>query len=923
MRRSNAPSQRKRFVSPLVQRKDPGTSPPRNGEKKEEAEPAAPVAPKLQNATPSGPSGSGAKTKSSNGFKAPCVEKVIPVASEPTHQAPRFFRVMWYPLAKAKTKNKPKNDGILIIRDGNRATLKDMQDKEIGRTVSYSEKTLSELQNGNTLSFSGKEMEILEVLAADTYTSGAVFVEDSTTNVSAPRNPLATPQAKFKRHFNGRQAPKLPKQAKHSPDTEGAIVLYKPSTAADSCGRELVAVVVDPYLGNVLQPHQVEGVRFMYDCVMGNRGAGLGCILADEMGLGKTLQALTLIWTLLKQGPHGTPVTKKAIVVTPTSLTKNWRDEVVKWLGSARLVPITIGQADPENGTKLKTFYNSPHSPLLIISYDQFRINHEDIVTSTADKVDLVICDEGHRLKNSGAKITKALSSLSTRRRIIITGTPIQNDLDEFFAMVNFCNPGFMDYRKFKDVFVGPILTGRDSSATPEQKLESESRSKALMERTEQFIIRRTKALLQTMLPPRVEEIVFCRLSPLQAVLYKHFLRSNAVSAILRSEKSALALSCIMSLRKLCNHPELIYKYCEGQRNEENQNGFDKALELFPSDFNPEAYQKVHSGKVHAVDSLLHALKDTTSDRVVIVSNFTQTLNVLEKMCIHNKWNYLRMDGKTPNEARQKLIDLFNDQTSDYFVFLLSSKAGNVGFNLVGSNRMVLFDPDWNPANDQQAMGRVWRFGQKRQVWIYRLLSTGTIEEKIFQRQLAKEGLSEAVVDAGLAGNASRTRFSKEELKDIFSYCEDTICDTHEMFGCECMSNTQKSRSRVGKRKVAELSMETVALWNHKLDPATFLDPVLKQAGTDEHVGHVISFLFEKVSGEATDKGVSKERVAKSEACSSACVTKRRRIACKEEDEEEEEEEEEEEAEEEGEGEGEEIEEEDMEEEDRKGKRVV
>jgi len=208
----------------------------------------------------------------------------------------------------------------------------------------------------------------------------------------------------------------------------------------------------------------------------------------------------------------------------------------------------------------------------------------------------------------------------------------------------------------------------------------------------------------------------------------------------------------------------------------------------------------------------------------------------------------LRLDGKTPNAQRQNIVDQFNDKSNDFFVFLLSSKAGGVGFNLVGSNRMVLYDPDWNPANDSQAMGRIWRYGQRKSSWIYRLVSTGTIEEKILQRQMAKEGLFNAVVDANrMTKDSMKMRFTKEDLRDIFSYNEHTLCDTHELFGCHCVDQaagrSRKSHLKVLNQEEQNIAQQEMATWQHCPDASLFKDTLLQSL---EAISEKITFVFQK-----------------------------------------------------------------------------
>ena len=186
------------------------------------------------------------------------------------------------------------------------------------------------------------------------------------------------------------------------------------------------------------------------------------------------------------------------------------------------------------------------------------------------------------------------------------------------------------------------------------------------------------------------------------------------------------------------------------------------------------------SGKFQVLDRMLRIMRTETQDRIVIVSNYTQTLDLVTAMCRENNYPALRLDGSTSSAKRQKLVDQFNDHSVDQFVFLLSSKAGGCGLNLVGGNRLILFDPDWNPATDKQAAARVWRDGQRKRVYIYRFLARGTLEEKVYQRQLSKEGLQTRVVDEKCEAN----KLSSDDLSNLFSLESDTPSDTHDRLRC-------------------------------------------------------------------------------------------------------------------------------------------
>lgn len=631
------------------------------------------------------------------------------------------------------------------------------------------------------------------------------------------------------------------RQPLHDPFEEGALILYSPPelSAHEQLKADLdkqpVHVVVDPVLSKVLRPHQREGVKFMYDCVTGQRiPDNFGCIMADEMGLGKTLQCITLIWTLLRQSPECCPLIDKVVVVTPSSLVKNWYNEVQKWLsGKINCLAIDSG-VKKEIDRQLNQFMTlkggrNPH-PILIISYETFRL-HSTVMHK--GEVGLVICDEGHRLKNSENQTYQALNGLRARRRVLLSGTPIQNDLLEYFSLVHFVNGGILGTaQEFKKRFETPILRGRDADATDEDHKKGQEKLQELADVVNRCIIRRTQALLTKYLPVKVEQVVCCRLTQMQSELYKLLVRSKGFE-VEQDEKTSTTLSFITQLKKLCNHPDLIYEKCL-----QRAPGYDGTLDLFPPNHTTKIVRPELSGKVLVLDRLLALIKAQTSDKVVLVSNYTQTLDLFETLCHQRRYLYVRLDGSMTIKKRAKVVEQFNNPSSPEFIFMLSSKAGGCGLNLIGANRLVMFDPDWNPANDDQAMARCWRDGQKKQCFIYRLIATGTIEEKIFQRQTHKKALSSCVVDKE---EDVERHFSREQLRDLFKLKEDTSSDTHDTFKCKrCVNSIQVRGPPEGSDTNSDLSQ-----WHHSADKRGLVDVVLKGAWDE-----TISFTFHHKSHE-------------------------------------------------------------------------
>ncbi|KAL1470982.1 hypothetical protein MTO96_023903 [Rhipicephalus appendiculatus] len=531
--------------------------------------------------------------------------------------------------------------------------------------------------------------------------------------------------------------------------TSGPRPLHDPDEEA-----RLVHVVVDPVLTKVLRPHQREGVKFMWDCVTGCRIEGsYGCIMADEMGLGKTLQCITLLWTLLRQSPEfATPTITKAIIVTPSSLVKNWHNELSKWLGDrVRSVAIESGskaEIDSEIRSFMTTFGRRVCTPVLILSYETFRLHAAALQSG---EVGLVICDEGHRLKNCENQTYHALNGLQTRRRVLLSGTPIQNDLLEYFSLIHFVNQGILGTaQEFKKKFELPILKSRDSCSTDADRARGQERLEELIGIVNRCLIRRTNALLSRYLPVKMEYIVCCSMTAMQRTWYEQ----------LACMKGTTPLATITLLKKLCNHPSLV-------------------RECFPED-----------------ERMFPVIRSTTDDKVVLISNYTQTLDVFEKLCRERGYGFFRLDGSMTIKKRAKIVASFNMPSSPEFAFMLSSKAGGCGLNLIGANRLVMFDPDWNPANDAQAMARVWRDGQRKPCFVYRLVCSGSIEEKILQRQTHKKALSSCVVDS--EEDVAR-HFSAADLRDLFRLdAEEVRSSTHESLSCRRCVNGIEARPPSG-----------------------------------------------------------------------------------------------------------------------------
>jgi DNA repair and recombination protein RAD54 and RAD54-like protein len=603
--------------------------------------------------------------------------------------------------------------------------------------------------------------------------------------------------------------------------------------------RPKVPVVIDPKLAKVLRPHQIEGVKFMYKCVTGMiEEKANGCIMADEMGLGKTLQCITLMWTLLKQSPDaGKPTIQKAVIACPSSLVRNWANELVKWLGPDAITPFAIdGKASKEELTsQLRQWAiasgRAVTRPVIIVSYETLRLNVEELKNT---QIGLMLCDEGHRLKNGDSQTFTALNSLNVSRRVILSGTPIQNDLSEYFSLISFANPDLLGTRlEFRKRYELPILKGRDAAGTDADRQKGDDCLKELLTIVNKFIIRRTNDILSKYLPVKYEHVVFCNLAPFQLDLYNYFISSPDIKALLRG-KGSQPLKAIGMLKKLCNHPDLLNL----------SDDLPGCEQFFPDDYIPKQargrdrdVKPWYSGKMQVLDRMLARIRQDTNDKIVLISNYTQTLDVFDKLCRCRGYGSLRLDGTMNVTKRQKLVDKFNDPDGEEFVFLLSSKAGGCGLNLIGANRLVLFDPDWNPAADQQALARVWRDGQKKDCFVYRFIATGTIEEKIFQRQSHKQSLSSCVVDS--AEDVER-HFTLDSLRELFQYHGKTTSDTHDTFKCKrCKPDGEQFL------KAPAMLYGDTSTWNHFTNEGLqpIQDLLLRQEFGEKEVSAVFQYI--------------------------------------------------------------------------------
>ncbi|KAG6813679.1 hypothetical protein H0H92_008527 [Tricholoma furcatifolium] len=604
-------------------------------------------------------------------------------------------------------------------------------------------------------------------------------VEDDHNGNDQPSEKLYEQISKFVSPTSFYAAPiaKKPKGPLHDPDAEDAIVMKAPT-------KEHIKKF------NKKQGSAHSFCRDRPNLIASNAASSKRRILsfvpqtpkAADRGLGKTFQTIALVWTLLRQNPYAssTPVVQKVLIVCPVSLVNNWKAEFHKWLGRDRIGVVTCDK-DKKNAL---LFMNARNQHVLVIGYERLRT----VMNNTRPPIGLIICDEGHRLKSANNKTTQMFKALRTPRRIILSGTPIQNDLGEFHAMADFCNPGLLDeYSTFKRVYENPILKSRAPDASSKDIELGEARTAQLLTVARSFVLRRDATILKNILPPKHEYVVFVTPTALQLSIFSKILHPDKLDDLVQGS-TAESLALINVLTKVSNSPILLKatadKAKENAKDTLRRTGVEDALRLIPE--HAEIDDVSLSGKLSALAKLLAFIRSDTEEKCVLVSHYTSTLNILESFCRKKKYSYFRLDGQTPAAKRQEFVNTFNKSSRNQsFIFLLSSKAGGVGINLIGASRLCLIDSDWNPSHDLQSMARCHRDGQKRPVYIYRFLTTGAIDEKIYQRQVTKLGLSDSLMQSGTTSSKSDS-FTRKELRDIFRIDPNTACNTHDLLECPC-----------------------------------------------------------------------------------------------------------------------------------------
>ncbi|KAI9512303.1 SNF2 family N-terminal domain-containing protein [Russula earlei] len=506
--------------------------------------------------------------------------------------------------------------------------------------------------------------------------------------------------------------------------------------------KEKVSKQPSLLVGGTLKDYQVKGLQWMVS-LYNNR---LNGILADEMGLGKTIQTISLVSFLIEvkkqRGPY--------LVVVPLSTMTNWSGEFAKWAPAVKVVSY---KGNPMQRRALQTELRVNQFQVLLTTYEY--IIKDRPILSKMKWVHMII-DEGHRMKNTQSKLAQTLSTYyHSRYRLILTGTPLQNNLPELWSLLNFVLPKiFNSVKSFDEWFNTPFA----NSGTPDKIELNEEEALLIIRRLHKvlrpFLLRRLKKDVEAELPDKVEKVVKVKMSALQAQLYKQMKKYKMIAD--GNDKPGRTVGVkglsneLMQLRKICQHPFLF----ESVEDKINPAGLidDKLVRT--------------SGKIELLSRILPKFF-ATGHRVLIFFQMTKVMDIMEDFLKMMGFKYLRLDGGTKTEERAGHVQLFNAKDSDIAVFILSTRAGGLGLNLQTADTVIIFDSDWNPHADLQAQDRAHRIGQTKSVRILRFITEKSVEEAMYARARYKLDIDDKVIQAGRFDNKSTQEEQEEFLRSI------------------------------------------------------------------------------------------------------------------------------------------------------------
>ncbi|KIJ54005.1 hypothetical protein M422DRAFT_201104 [Sphaerobolus stellatus SS14] len=525
--------------------------------------------------------------------------------------------------------------------------------------------------------------------------------------------------------------------------------------------------------GGKMRDYQVQGLNWMVSL----HHNGLNGILADEMGLGKTLQTVAFLGYLKHYrgmpGPH--------LIVVPKSTLQNWAREFSKWVPDFDAVILT-GTRE-ERAVIIAERLLTQKFEVCITSYEMC-LREKNVFKKFA--FDYIVIDEAHRIKNVDSILSQIVRIFKSRGRLLITGTPLQNNLQELFSLLNFICPEI--FSDFKDL---DSFLHKDDTDGGSDEDKSKRVVEALHKILRPFLLRRVKSDVEKNLLPKKEINIYVGLSEMQRRWYRSVLEKDidAVTGLSgKKEGKTRLMNIVMQLRKVTCHPYL----------------FDGAEPGPP--YTTDEHIIENSGKMIILDKLLKSLKEKGS-RVLIFSQMSRVLDILEDYCMFRRFPHCRIDGGTAHEDRIAAIDEYNSPGSEKFVFLLTTRAGGLGINLTSADIVILYDSDWNPQADLQAMDRAHRIGQTKQVYVFRFITENSVEERMLERAAQKLRLDQLVIQQGRT--QMQKTANKEELLDIIHHGAEKIVNSTDDLLINADIDDIIHR---GEERTAEISQKYAAL---------------------------------------------------------------------------------------------------------------
>ncbi|GLT80004.1 hypothetical protein SLA2020_514670 [Shorea laevis] len=511
--------------------------------------------------------------------------------------------------------------------------------------------------------------------------------------------------------------------------------------------RELIPLLT----GGNLKSYQLKGVKWLISLWQN----GLNGILADQMGLGKTIQTIAFLAHLKGNGMDG-----PYLVIAPLSTLSNWVNEIMRFVPSMNTI-IYHGSKKERDEIRRKHMPRviGPKFPIVITSYEMAMSDAKRFLRHYDWKY--VVVDEGHRLKNSACKLLKELKHLHVGNKLLLTGTPLQNNLAELWSLLNFILPDiFQSHEEFESWF---DLSGKCNSEATKEESEEKRRAQVVAKLhaiLRPFLLRRMKADVEQMLPGKKEIILYATLTEHQRNFQDHLVNKTLEDHLREKVDTGRGMkgklnNLMIQLRKNCNHPDLL------------ESAFDGSY------FYPPVDQIVEQcGKFRLLDRLLARLIDR-KHKVLIFSQWTRILDIIDYYFSEKGFEVCRIDGKVKLDERKRQIKEFNDANSNYQIFLLSTRAGGLGINLTAADTCILYDSDWNPQMDLQAMDRCHRIGQTKPVHVYRLATAQSVECRILKRAFSKLKLEHVVIGKGQFHQERKTSTENLEEEDILALLRD------------------------------------------------------------------------------------------------------------------------------------------------------